>query len=391
MFSWPRSSSSRTLCAIAGALSLAACGGTNARPTLLPSDLRSPFNGYSSPQYRDAAKWLCLPGRADTCQRDLTATEIRADGTRAILAQSVATNAPVDCFYVYPTVDTRLLVATNHDDFSDVKAMEAATMAQAALFGQVCSLYVPLYRQVTLGTYLRSDKQREEGLLVAFSDVADAFLHYMANYNHGRKIVLLGHSQGAEMVKRLLVRFFDDDPAMRERLVVAMPIGGDFVAPEGRTTGGTFHNLPFCTRDDELGCVVAYRSRREDTQVSSIEPIPAGQRAICVNPGNVADQGERAPLRAFFPRSKQLRGIEGITTPYVFYRDLYTARCVDGPKGKRALEVSEVDAPGGLRTSPIDLSTWIWGTKLGTHIVDLQFPQGDLIEMVRKRSTSAPR
>ena len=385
MQTWRRLSA---LCGLAGALALVGCGATTARPTVIPADLRSPFTGYASPQYRDPASWLCLPGREDTCHRDLSATEIRADGTRALLAQSVATNAPVDCFYVYPTVDTRLLVAANHDDFSDRTPIELVTGAQAALFGQVCSLYVPLYRQVTLGTYLRSDKQREAGLAVAFSDVADAFLHYMGNYNHGRKIVLLGHSQGAEMVKRLLVRFFDDDPAMRERLLLAMPIGGDLDVPTGRTTGGTFKNIPFCTRDDELGCVIAYRSHREDSDVASMQSVPQGRLAICVNPGNVAEQGERAPLHAFFPRMDRLRGLEGITTPYVYYRDLYTGRCVDGPKGQRVLEIAEVDAPGGLRTSPVDLSTWIWGTRMGTHIVDLQFPQGDLIEGVRKRARS---
>ena len=36
--------------------------------------------------------------------------------------------------------------------------------------------------------------------------VVDAFLHYMGQYNRGRKVVLLGHSQGAQMIVRLLQR-----------------------------------------------------------------------------------------------------------------------------------------------------------------------------------------
>jgi hypothetical protein len=368
------------------ATALAACGGTSAKPTALPSDLRSPFTGYESAQYGSGDKWLCLPGRADTCKRDLTATEIRADGSRGVLPQAVATNAEVDCFYVYPTVDMRVFVAKNHDDFTDVSAIARVAVAQAALFGQVCSLYAPLYRQVTIGTYLRRESRREQGLAVAFSDVADAFLHYMSHYNRGRKIVLLGHSQGAEMVKRLIKRFFDEDPAMRERLLLAMPIGGDFDVPLGRMTGGTFHNVPPCTKDGEVGCVVAFRSHREDSDVPSPQVVPPGSRAICVNPGNVVEEGARAPLRAFFPTFDKLRGLEGVTTPYVFYRDLYTGRCIDGPKGTRTLEIAETGEPGGMRTSPIDLSTWMWGTRMGTHIADFQFAQGDLIEMVRARA-----
>jgi hypothetical protein len=379
---------SRVLTATACAslsLSLAACGGTTSKPTLLPNDLKSPFTGYTSRTYSDASKWLCLPGRADACHRDLTATEIRSDGTRAILTHVIAKDADVDCFYVYPTVDDRLFVAANHEDFTDKKEIEFATSAQAAQFGQVCSLYVPFYRQITMGTYFRSPEQREAGLSVAFSDIADAFLHYMASYNHGRKVVLLGHSQGADMVKRLLTRYFDDDPQMRDRLLLAMPIGGDLDVASGKTTGGSFKNIPMCTRDDEVGCVVAYRSHRDWSHGVSIQHPEPGHQAMCVNPGSIADARARAPLQAYFPNYERLLGLEGIKTPFVFYRDLYSSRCVDGPDGRRVLEISEEDEPDGLRQPPIDLSAWRWGTKMGTHGIDMQFPQGNLIEMVRKR------
>jgi hypothetical protein len=386
--------SSARFCALPGLLVavaaglLASCTGTNAKPTMLPAGLVSPFTGYVSAQYRDPTKWLCLPGRADTCARDLTATEIRADGSRAILRQARATNAPVDCFYVYPTIDSRIFVAENHDGFSDQDQIAFATSAQAALFGQVCSLYVPLYRQATIGNYLRSEGQRERAFAVAYSDIADAFLHYMANHNRGRKIVLLGHSQGAEMVKRLLVQFFDGDAAMRARLLLAMPIGGELDVPIGRTKGGSFQNLPVCTAEVETGCIVAYRSRGETSDKPSGQEVARGRRAICVNPGNLTEDGGRGSLQAFFPRYDLLDGLEGVTTPYVFYPELYTARCVDGPSGTRVLDIGEIDEPGGLRTRPFDLSNWRFSTSRGTHMADFQFAQGDLIDMVRRRSRS---
>jgi hypothetical protein len=167
-----------------------------------------------------------------------------------------------------------------------------------------------------------------------------------------------------------------------------MPIGGDLDVAKGETSGGTFKNLPVCTRDDEIGCIIAYRSSRDGAEVPSLQRVPEGREAMCVNPGNLRERGERAGLHAFFPRHEQLAGQEGLTTPYVFYRDLYTARCVDGPKGKRVLEVAQTDEPGGLRKSPLDLSTWRWGTRMGTHMVDFQFPQGDLVDLVRKRATA---
>jgi hypothetical protein len=327
-----------------------------------------------------------LPQRTDSCARDLAATEIRADGSRAILPLTAAKDPPVDCFYVYPTVDNRLFVADNHDDFTDLEPMAFATRAQAVPFRQVCSLYVPLYRQATLGNYLRSEGQRGRAFEVAFSDIEDAFLHYMSHWNRGRRIVLLGHSQGAEMVKRLLVRFFDHDPQMRSRLLLAMPIGGELDVPEGRTKGGTFENVPICTRDDETGCVVAYRSQSEDAHKPSGQDVPKGRRAICVNPGNLAEQGGRATVQAFFPRYERLDGLDGVTTGYVFYRDLYSARCVDGPDGSRPLEISQIDELGGLRTGPLDMSDWRFKTSRSTHTADFQFTQGNLIEMVRRRT-----
>jgi hypothetical protein len=381
-----------SLTALSACLGAVGCAsGTTSSPTVLPSDLKSPFTGYSSPQYRDAKRWLCLPGRSDTCAGDLTATEIRADGTTTVLGETAAKDAPVDCFYVYPTVDDRLFVAANHEDFGDVKAVAFSTSGQVAQFGQVCSLYVPLYRQVTLGTYFRNPEQREAGLAVAFSDIEDAFLHYLANYNHGRKVVLIGHSQGAEMVKRLLLKFFDEDAALRERLLVAMPIGTELDTAIGRTTGGTFKNIPACSHDEETGCVIAFRSAREGANGYSIQEVPPGRRAMCVNPGSLAEPGERATLQTYFPRFHLLLGQDDVKTPFVFYRDLYSARCVDGPAGKRLLEVSENDEPDGLRVLPVDLGSWRWGTKMGTHILDLQFPLGTLIETVRRLSRASHR
>ena len=370
--------------ALVSALALGACAPV-ARPTVLqPEQLKSPFVGYRSQRYIDPSMWLCLPGRTDdTCNRDLSATEIRADGSRVVVPQEAAKDAEVDCFYVYPTVDLGIIPG-NHDEFSDLRAIAFATGAQAALFGQVCSLYVPLYRQVTLGTYLRGGAPLGKRLDVAFSDVADAFLHYMGRYNHGRKIVLIGHSQGAEMVKRLIERFFDDDPKMRARLLVAMPIGGNIDVPTGQTKGGSFHNIPSCTKDDELACVVAYRSYWGNSEGRTEYPLTPGNQPACVNPGSVTSPTERAPLKAYFPKSDKLKGLEGVTTPFVYYPDLYSGRCVDGVNKYRYLEIEEFPSPGGARKSPLDLSGF--AGRLGTHVIDLQFPQGDLIDMVRKRT-----
>jgi hypothetical protein len=379
---------------VLAAPALAAC--VHAEPYVLPAGLKSPFTGYSSPRYQDPAMWLCrpdLPG--SVCNRDRTATEIRPDRSRAVVKPAVAAEPKVDCFYVYPTVDMGV-VAGNHVDFSDVEPMARTAFAQAAGFTEACAVYAPLYRQVTIGTYLRSAETREPYFEVAFSDVADAFVHYMANHNHGRKIAIVGHSQGAEMVLRLLKRFFDDDPAMREKLLVAMPIGGHVEVKKGSTTGGSLANIPVCTGPDQLGCVVSYRSHRGGESVSASDrDLPAaGNEVVCTNPADLLGNARSPLARSVVPLTADLRArlkdVEGIETPVLMLRDYYSAQCVDGKDGYRYLAVWEARLPGDVRVAPFDLGGWMFGTKMGLHVLDFQLPQGNLIDLVARRAAALP-
>ena len=361
--------------------------------TVLPPPQRPGYAGYSSSKYAEASRWLCRPDLpADRCRIDLSATEIHPDRSRSVVPHVAATAPKVDCFYVYPTVDLGLLPG-NHDDFTDTDPMAKTTAAQAARLSEVCDVYVPLYRQVTLGTYLYGEEAREARLAVAFSDVADAFAHYLGQYNHGRKIVLVGHSQGAEMVVRLLRRFFEQDPELRARLLVAMAIGGAFDVPHGRLAGGTLPTIALCSRPDEVGCVVAFRSYRAGSEVSPnrrLAPQP-GNDLGCVNPAAIDDGSARRLFsRTYLPTSARLRGIDAITTPFVLYRGFYAGACVEGPGGYRYLAVSEAPGAGDSRQGPIDLEQLALNTSLGTHILDMQFPQGDLIDLVAKRVATLP-
>ncbi len=54
--------------------------------------------------YSDGRTWLCRPRRTDACVVDLTTTIVAADGTLTREEWKANPNAPVDCFYVYPTV-----------------------------------------------------------------------------------------------------------------------------------------------------------------------------------------------------------------------------------------------------------------------------------------------
>ena len=132
-------------------------------------------------------------------------------------------------------------------------------MVQAARLGEVCAVYAPLYRQGDdRNLLLQVKKNASSSSRPRFSDVYDAFLHYMGQHNQEGKWFSVGHSQGADMISRLAARRVRSRSDMQTRLLVALPIGGPVEVPQGKLTGGSFANIPLCSRPDETGCVVAF-------------------------------------------------------------------------------------------------------------------------------------
>jgi hypothetical protein len=323
----------------------------------------------------------------------LPATAIEPDGSHVLEASSPPPEPVADCFYVYPTVDLNV-IPRNHDDFSDLAPMIGATDAQAHRFRSVCALYAPLYRQVTIGAYVFGGDQLDARLEFAYSDIEAAFRRYLAAYDRGRPIVLMGHSQGAHLLTRLVQRVFDRDPAMRARLAVALLIGGDVQVPAGQAAGATFANVPLCTHAGEAGCVVAYRSYEDGVAVTPGRSAPhAGNETACVNPAGLGSSGPHVFAGSYFPLNdslrKNLRGVADIGTPFVALHDFYAGRCAAGPDGYRYLAVSVSGAPGDTRTNPVDFDAAAMKSGLGLHVLDFQIPQDDLIDVVRRAAQTA--
>jgi fermentation-respiration switch protein FrsA (DUF1100 family) len=380
------------------ALALAGCLCIRGHEVPMPAPPRSVF----AADYDDPAMWLCRPDQpTDACRGDLDATELGPDGSREVVPFVPAATPAVDCFYVYPTVDPSMIPG-NHVDFSDTSIMREVTQFQIARFGSVCRLVVPLYRQVTIATYLASRQERDERLGAAFDDVFDAFRWYREHLDEGLPIVLLGHSQGAEMVLRLLGAIFDDDPVLRARLLVAMAIGARVSVPERGPPelafrGGRLRHIPLCTSADELGCVVAFDSfGAEGSPAPWVGRPPAGRRIACVNPADVGGQGRRLLSGAVFPTRSRIAGDLAASrwakTPFLELRDFYAASCIDGADGFRYLGVEPAPGPGDRRTSPVDLDSPMWRTPLGLHVLDYQFVQRDLVDLVvHKAQVAASR
>ncbi len=336
-----------------------------------PSAVSAPPLDYANPAW-----WVCrgdLP--TDACRQDMAAIELRPDGSRVSVPFAPAVSPDVDCFYVYPTVDLRT-VPGSHTDFRDTGAERSMTRAQAARFGEVCRVFAPLYRQATWGTLLSTDVAvRVPPLELAYADVRAAFDAYLRQWNGGRRVVLLGHSQGGGLLVRLLAERFENDAALRAKLVVAIPAGADF-------TVGELPNVPACTRDDQVGCVVTYKSFLAGSPARSWSPPTPGRVNLCVNPADVAGNARRPLAQALFPTREPYGGPSPgplfLTAPFLLVDGAYSAQCEEGIDGFRYLGV-QATGP-----TPLPLTNPAWRGPLGLHAMDLQLAQGDLIEMVRR-------
>ena len=349
----------------------------------------APANDYNIP-----ATWLCRPGHEAVCTTNQRSTIVRANGTTSTRKWQAATKPKVDCFYVYPTVS---LDRSPNSDMVPGPEEAAVVNQQLNRFASQCRIYAPLYRQVTIPA-LRSALigapmagiDRE----LAYTDVRDAWRSYLAHDNHGRGVILIGHSQGSGVLKRLLAEEIDGKPVQKQ-LVSAMLPGTNFLVPAGKVVGGDLKFIPLCTAKGQTGCVISFVTFRDEA------PPPAnsrfgrtqapGMKVACVNPAAIG--GGSGPADAYFPAqantlSEQApttwaRGKQ-ITTPFVQVPGLVTAQCIDRG-GAQYLALTIHPNPADPRTDQIP-GDIVQGGKValdwGLHLIDINANMGGLISVV---------
>src|SRR5436190_9804439 len=191
--------------------------------------LAGPVLAQSANDYGKADSWLCRPGRHDACDVDLTTTVIDAEGRFTVERWQIDPAAPIDCFYVYPTVSTD--AGTNSDMTADAAELNVVRQ-QFARFGSKCRLYAPLYRQVTLADLRPMLATGIDGNPFArgiqYDDVRAAWNWYLEHDNAGRGFVLVGHSQGSFILQELIRREIDGKP-VQQRLVSAILPGATWL------------------------------------------------------------------------------------------------------------------------------------------------------------------
>jgi Protein of unknown function (DUF3089) len=338
--------------------------------------------------------WLCKPGIAhNPCEPPNPKVTILSPSGQKLGVRELRRpkQRPIDCFYVYPTVSDQPTPNANlHIDPEE----RSIALYQAARYSQVCRVFAPMYRQLTLRGISVSGGAPGVApggdALLAFNDVLGAWNTYLRRYNHGRGVVLIGHSQGTFLLRELIKDSIDPYPKVRRKLLSAILLGGNVTVKQGQDLGADFQNIGACHAPSQLGCVVAFSTFDAPVPADALfgrTTLP-GYQILCTNPAALG--GGPAPLKSIVPTAPFAPGTTlslgvgavGLNLPPVFTTFVevdggYSGQCSSADNAN-VLQIT--DAPGSQHLLAIPFPIW------GLHLVDANIAQGNLFDLVRREA-----
>lgn len=376
---------------------LFACNGND-------DDSSPSYPNFSSAIYAGDSNWLCHPKLTDdedVCRSNLDATIVYPDGSSEVESHSATASPAIDCFYVYPTASSD---PGGNADLEQGDEEQFSAINQVARYNKLCRVFAPVYRQTTVASIFL-DLPRDSEL--AYSDVAKAFKHYIANSNNGRGFILIGHSQGSVHLRRLIQEEIETNDYLLERLVAAHLIGYSIQIPEGGELGGDFQRVPACRTATDTACVLSFASYRDSDPFLAAGEARFGlpgdnSQAICTNPALL--EGGRTPLDAYFPvnsipalEAVLIRRVEGpyadpgafpaITTSFYKMPGFLEGECVLNSDGIHYLQVTANTDPADPRADDYN-GEFTLGDGWGLHLMDINLALGDLLNAAQQQAES---
>ncbi|GAA4039510.1 DUF3089 domain-containing protein [Sphingomonas rosea] len=283
-----------TLLVVAGAFAVFQYGSEVLVKQALPSvPFEAPKND-TGPDYVRVENWLNLPDTVPPGPADWSPQGATPD---RLLGREAAT------FYIHPTTyleKDRWNAPLGDKESQDRAALFVRSQASAFQFSRV---YAPKYRQAAFGAFLDTGKDAQGALNLAYQDVGKAFDRFLVQEPKG-PIILVGHSQGALHLTRLLRERVAKDPALAKRVVAAYVVGW----PVSKAADVPAMGLPACERRGQPGCILSWMSFGEPANIDPFVHVYDGttgftggkrQRGdlLCVNP-ITGDQAGKATSSA---------------------------------------------------------------------------------------------
>jgi pimeloyl-ACP methyl ester carboxylesterase len=333
--------------------------------------------------------WLCKPGAKDNPCMPSLRTGVFSPSMELLRTENVrrARRPKFDCFYVYPTVSDQ---PTPQADKSIDPELRSVALYQASRFSRDCRVYVPVYRQITIAGLENPGSVTAEMRATAYRDVLEAWRTYLRKHNHGRGVVLIGHSQGTFVLRQLVSREIDGRPAVRRQLISALLLGGGVTVKKGRDRGGDFRNIKACRSAKQLGCVIAFSTFNEPVPANSVfgRAARGDLEVLCTNPaalaGGAGKIGPIYPTEPFAPGTAIGLATLAVGAPvpdvdaaWISAPDSYRAQCTRA-NGASVLQISPLGNAPVLH--PIPDASW------GLHLLDGTIALGNLTDLVKRQA-----
>lgn len=228
-------------------------------------------NAPPAPNYSDPASWVASPVHHETLDRVSWVPEEIGETNRQ-------NEARFDTFFVHPTSYFIGHWNAPMDSFSANEFTNRQTAELAMVFNGESRVFMPRYRQLSQGAQDRYPvAEHQPAMDVAFADVWDAFLHFLA-HSQGRPFFIGSHSQGTLHAARLLQRWLASaPPEEKSRLVAAYLIGNTV------TENDMADVLPVCAQPNSTFCYLSYNTVQHGDESQAAHWRNKGP-PTCVNP-----------------------------------------------------------------------------------------------------------
>lgn len=361
--------------------------------------------------YTSAANWAAHPMKLFDLPIKPSYTLIAPDTMQKTVVNVPypPVNASVDVFAVSPTtlINAGSPAATIPLNVTQKSALNFAVQLNFGHFGRFGRIHAPYYRQSNLATFTLPVAQAALQAAIfdtAATDVLAAFEHYMEFDNKGKKVLLLGHSQGTLLLEMMLRRM-ESNPSKYssylEKIVAAVAAGaegGAYVA-QNQVTGGWLENVPFCQYPADTTCVMTWMTVKSGLVFLSSTPlgnfIPVNSDMIsrnlkyeAFNPGQQRQWGDplgytNTPQKvglSMFPKIYIASGASGVTTDWVAYEQFYTAQVVQPNASAWAISVEHPVSGDDKRHDPVGNSMFA-----DLHLYDMYILAGAVFEGIENK------
>ncbi len=372
----------------------------------------------SSVNYDLPQNWMCHPILRSTDiarQQSLTLAVLSSDLTVDTYHKLYRSdhNTGVDIFYVYPTIDLNQTSGNTSMSAIDTNAAKFVYTEQVGIYAQFGRVFVPYYQQATIGVFMHptpteQDKlQQADYMETAYLDIEAAFDNYLEKYNMGNKIILMGHSQGADLMRFLLRKKFDNNPALLSKLVVAISGGEPNYSAIGSRTGGSLEHIKTLSSEPESGCMISWRTWESGHDGLGLDSVSFFYNHYFADKGLLYQTYDKhTPCKHqdsnydfnYLTNKPVTRyiSVSPDSTQYWGFDDMFNARfsCDATKPGCTYLMIETNSIPNDLRIIPNpktppdilfpeipipDTSSFSHQPNINYHCWDMQFVQGDLL------------